>query len=632
MLSKIERPLSMQMVFSPRWIYLMVALATLVLGDGAAAQEDYAVMALDFDGVERLSQKTLREALATKSRPWSHRFLFWKESPRFGEDEFALDLLRIVKFYQLEGFLEARVDSHRVIVDDGARKIWLKIFVNEGRPLLVQEVLLRDLDGAIPNERSWRLLPERLNLQRGRRWRDADMKADVNRIASTLAIASFPYAQVASAVSIDSASYRAVVDYAVRPGPFCTFGKIQVAGLEDVPERVILRELNLPVGKRFNQSLLSEGQRQIYRLELFQFVSVRATNLQDRATEIPVEVKVKEAPRHTVKTGVGYGTEDGYRASVNWRRRNFLGGGRRLEAQLKSSKLEPVKVEMNLIQPHFFDRRNVAVFNPFFVRQDEANFNINRLGVNVSVQRHFSTYTDGFLNYRFEIDRIDSDRTLAAVDSSAAEELKRNKSVGTFGLIRNNSRPLFNPARGGVNSLTLEYAGRAFNSKFPYWKVIVERRGYVALGAEWIFAYRAKAGAMAPVGQGGVTPIEERFYAGGSVSVRGWQRSQLGPLSRPEQTPLGGNTLFEGSTELRFPLYRLFRGAAFIDFGNVWEPPLDEALRRRDRLPGLRTAAGLGLRFETPIGPIRLDVAGKINKQYPGEYPWEFHLSVGQAF
>ena len=114
--------------------------------------------------------------------------------------------------------------------------------------------------------------------------------------------------------------------------------------------------------------------------------------------------------------------------------------------------------------------------------------------------------------------------------------------------------------------------------------------------------------------------------------MRGWQRSQLGPLSRPGQTPLGGNTLFEGSTELRFPLYRLFRGAAFIDFGNVWEPPLDKAFRRRDRLPGLRTAAGLGLRFDTPIGPIRLDVAGKINKQYPGEYPWEFHLSVGQAF
>jgi len=493
--------------------------------------------------------------------------------------------------------------------------------------LLVDQVHLRDLEGAIPDEKSWREMPSKLAMQAGRRWRDVDVKADVNLIANTLAIASFPYAKVAAHTAIDSAAWRATIDYNITPGPFCTFGDVQINGLDQVPPRVVLRELNITTGKRFNQSLLAEGQQHIYRLELFQFVSVRASDLEKRATQIPIEVKVKEAPRHTFKAGLGYGTEDGYRASVNWRRRNFLSGGRRLEAQVKSSKLEPIKVEMNLIQPHFFDRRNVAVFNPFFVREDEINFNINRLGANVSVQRHFSRFTDGFLNYRFETDRIDVDSVLSAQEISAAEDRKRNKSIGAFSLIRNNSRPLFNPTQGGVNSITVEYSGNALGSKFPYWKVTVERRGYLGVAPGWVFAYRLKAGSMAPVRPAMVTPIEERFYAGGSASVRGWQRFRLGPFSNEvERTPLGGNSLFEGSTELRFPIYKFFGAAIFADFGNLWS-------RANTFRPNeLRYAAGAGLRFATPIGPIRADLAGKINKQYDNESTWEFHLSVGQSF
>jgi outer membrane protein insertion porin family len=597
-----------------------------VMFGGAAAQDDFAVVSFDLHGVKQISEKAVHDVLATKARPWLHRFLFWKERPLFDDQEFALDLLRMEKFYRMEGFLEARVDSHRVIVDERKKTVKLRVYVDEGRPVLVEHVALRDLDGVIPDEKIWRDLPKRLTMKNGRRWREADVKADVNLIATTLAIDSFPYAQVKPATIIDSTSFRAGIEYNVSPGPLCRFDGLRVEGLEQVPQDVVLRELNIKPGKRYNQSLLAEGQQQIYRLELFQFVSVRARDFERQATYIPVDVKVREAPHNTVKLGVGYGTEDSYRASLNWRRRNFLGGGRRLESKIKSSGLEPIRAEMSLIQPHFLDRKNVAVFNPFFVREDEISFNINRLGANVSMQRHFATYTDGYLNYRFETDRIDADSVLSLQDQSAAEERKRNKSIGTFGMIRNNSRPLFNPTQGGINSIVVEYSGNAFGSKFPYWKVTVERRGFVGLGGGWVFAYRVKAGSMAPVGEQDVTPIEERFFAGGSASVRGWQRFQLGPLSDVDRTPLGGNSLFEGSTELRYPIYKIFSGAAFVDFGNVWRQT--NTFVRKE----LHYAAGLGLRFATPIGPIRLDVAGKLNKQRAAESTFEFHLSVGQSF
>jgi len=608
------------------WCRRIVFLTSIVTCRSAAAQDDYEVTSFKLYGVKSVSEKALREVLATKARPWSHRFLFWKDDPFFDSEEFKRDLLRIEKFYNMEGFSEARVDSHRVIIDDRRKSVKLSVYVGEGPPRIVQNVVLRDLEGNIPDEKSWRALPGQLAMQRGRRWRDAAMQADANLIATTLAIASFPYAQIKFSTKIDSLAHTVDLSYDVAPGPFCRFGEVKIEGLQEVPEKIVMRELSIAPGRRYNQSFLSEGQQHIYRLELFQYVSVRASNFENRAVEIPVVVKVREAAHNAVKIGVGYGTEDGRRAGLEWRRRNFLGDGRRLESQLKHSKLEPIRIETKLIQPHFFDRRNVAVFNPFFVREDEINFNINRLGANVSVQRQFGRFTDGFINYRFETDRIDSDSALGAQDLSLAEELKRNKSIGSFGMVRNDSRPLFNPTQGGVNSITVEYSGEAFGSTFPYWKVTVERRGYIDIGPGWVFAYRAKAGSMAPVGTASITPIEERFYAGGSASVRGWQRFQLGPFSDVDLTPLGGNSLFEGSAELRYPIYKIFSGAAFLDFGNVW--------RRANtfRPTELHYAAGFGLRIATPFGPVRFDLAGKVNKQTGDGNTFEFHLSIGQSF
>ena len=606
--------------------WVVVAMALLGFGD-TLGQDDYMVRRFRIHGAKQINKKALREVLATQARPWSHRFLFWKENPLFDGGEFELDLLRIVKFYRLEGFTEARIDSHRVVADDRKQRVDVEVYVHEGRPLLVDRVEIVADDTALVRQRFWNRLPRRLVLQPRRRWREPDSRLDAARIAERLSDSGYPYARVAAVEQVDSVAFKINVQFRVTPGPACVFGDVQINGLQQVPRQVVSRELNIVPGRRFDQSKLAEAQQLIYRLELFQFVSVRASDFENRSTSIPVEVKVREAPYNTLKIGLGYGTEDKFRASANGRRRNFFGGGRRFEYTLKHSGLQPVRLEASLIQPHFFDRRNIAVFNPFFVRDDEINFRINRLGANVSAQRHFARSTDGFLNYRFESDRIDAPTALRAVDRSLADSLqsKRNKSIGTLGIIRNDSRPLFNPIQGALSSITLEYSGNAFRSRFPYWKVTVERRGYVGLEPGWVFAYRAAAGSMAPVKPAVVTPIEERFYVGGSSSVRGWQRFQLGPKSADGQ-PLGGNSMFEGSGELRFPIYRVLGGAVFLDAGSVW-PKANTFVWRE-----LHYAAGAGLRLATPIGPIRLDLGAKLNKQRAAENTLEFHLSVGQSF
>ena len=127
---------------------------------------------------------------------------------------------------------------------------------------------------------------------------------------------------------------------------------------------------------------------------------------------------------------------------------------------------------------------------------------------------------------------------------------------------------------------------------------------------------------MKPLYEDKVTPLEERFYSGGSNSVRGWGRSMLGPVSSVNK-PLGGNSQAEASAELRYPLYKMLHGVVFYDIGNVWSDYLTFPWSE------LRHAGGAGLRFQTPIGPIRMDLAWPLGE---GKRSMQVHVSIGQAF
>ena len=135
-------------------------------------------------------------------------------------------------------------------------------------------------------------------------------------------------------------------------------------------------------------------------------------------------------------------------------------------------------------------------------------------------------------------------------------------------------------------------------------------------------ATRLKIGDISSMDAGGFIPVEDRFYSGGSNSVRGWARSELGPKDSNGK-PVGGNSVLEGSLELRIPLLGSFDSAVFWDFGNVWEEEFGDVLNE------LNHALGFGLRFKTPIGPVRFDLAAPVFNE---EKHIRWHLTIGEAF
>ena len=208
---------------------------------------------------------------------------------------------------------------------------------------------------------------------------------------------------------------------------------------------------------------------------------------------------------------------------------------------------------------------------------------------------------------------------IQTTDTAAISSLY-NKSQIILGSAFDNSRPMFTPRHGFVNNNSFAISGLGFGSKTRYTKLLIDLRRYQPLGA-FVFAARVKLGGIKIFGSESFVPVEERFYSGGSSSVRGWARSELGP--KEAGLPIGGLSLLEGSAELRYPIIGILSGVVFFDLGNVWTESYSY------KLSDVRYAAGAGIRIATPIGPLRFDVARPVADV---DHVIQLHVNVGQAF
>jgi outer membrane protein insertion porin family len=599
------------------------------------AQDNYEIKKFKLEGVRRVSKDALKEALATRTGPWYNRFLFWRDEPQFSSDEFQRDLRRIVEFYQRESFFHAQIASHKIDADDKKQHVRLQVKIEENQPTQIIDFQLAGAE--VPNvDQLFRLIKS--IIEPGDRLRVVDLRSTQVALALFLTNHGFPFASVETQIKRDEINKTAVVIFRINPGPECVFGKVNVTGASRISPQVVNDELPFKEGQIFNQSKLVEGQQRVYRLELFQSVNLRALTADSNKNAIPIEVRVREAPARTLKIGVGYGTEDLVRAAINFRRRNFLGGARRLDAEVKYSDIEPGRLQARIFQPHFFSAKTGLILSPFYLRHDEKVFrprekiySLRSFGGELIAQHQFNLQTNAFVRYRLEDAKVIPGTAQTDSSRMLLPRTYRKASWG-LGILYNSSHPLFSPTRGRYYSLQNDYSGPlselySFRTEFHYVKTTVEGRMYrEAVPNAVVMAYRLKLGSLEVLDDPlNLAPLEERFYSGGSSSVRGWQRSKLGP--HIEETPIGGQSLLEGSIESRFKIYKSFGAAFFVDFGNVWSTSLTYKLEE------IRYATGLGLRYDTPIGPIRVDAARKSNLESPiDKRRWEFYLSVGQAF
>ncbi len=586
------------------------------------AQENFAIRKIIFKGNDEISTSKLKSHSVLEDYAGLERLLFWREPYPFSEEMMNRDIQSFKRLYQTQGFLKTQITSEFKL-NQKKQMIDITYNISEGPPVIIDSILINIINDtsstdSMSNKTRKTLQPK--HLQQGMRFRDELLVKDRERMLEVLVDAGFAYANINNSFKLHSDSTKVDITYFIQPGPLCYFGKVDIKGNKAVPASAIKKQIAVKKGQTFSENKIAKSQRQIYNLALFQYVSVQASLDQPENRTLPVNVLVKESPRWTTKLGLGYGREDKFRSFVELQKLGFISKISRINVYLKHSALEPYRINIKWTRPAFLDPNASLALNPFYRRQKEPGYQATRYGGSVAYQRTLRENLNGSVSHVIEQVNLDASKIEPAEPVNVARSLY-NKSVTHLYLGFDNSNPPFSPTSGIITGFNFSYAGFG-RSDYQYIKMNGEIRNYQHLGLQWVVASRLKMGVITPVQGQNSTPIEERYFAGGSNSIRGWARADLGPKN-VQGKPTGGNSLIEASLELRFPIYKWLSGVVFWDVGNVWTTEYSY------KLDDVEHAVGIGLRISTPIGPVRLDVCEPVSMP---DKPLQFYLSVGHAF
>jgi len=526
------------------------------------------------------------------------------------------DRLRIQTWYLSAGFTRVEVPPPEVWPEAGPAGAVVIFTVHEGPRSVLRAVSILGAV-ALPNDR----LLSAAGLREGDPYRAADLQPAVDRVRAVCARAGYP--QCVVSVRPDFGADRTSVDlrFAVDEGRLQRLGGIAVTGNGRTSRRVILRELSLAPGDPLDPEALAKGKSALYDLGLFR--EVRYLRPEPVSPEEPQDLvlAVRERPTGFVGFGVGYASDERFRGFVEAGEQNLFGTGRSLRWKTKLSQIG-YRHDLFYQEPWLLDARLQGQADLYLESREETGYEVQRRGLALGVNREFTSRLLLNLRYRYEFVEYSNVVPALTAELGPLESLK----IGSFALALNYDRrdnPL-SPRRGSFQMASLELARPLFGGDASFTKYQLETSWYLPLGPRAEFALGLRGGFTQLLLGGGDLPLSERFFLGGDRSVRGYGYKGIGSKDNAGN-PLGGNVFAQGNIELRFGLVGKFHGVLFFDAGELWA---DQA-----GLPssGLKTSVGAGLRYETLVGPIRLDWGHKLGRE-PGESPSRWHLTIGFPF
>lgn len=460
--------------------------------------------------------------------------------------------------------------------------------------------------------------PESLGLKLGAPARSADVVRATTDAVGRFSEQGYPFAELVSRRAIvDHATQTMRVRLLVEPGPFARFGETQIEGLERVSERLVRREVKWREGDVFNAKRVAELRQALSATGLFSSTSIDWPDAPGPDGRLPVRIAVREAEHRSVGVGLSYSTAEGAGAKAFWGHDDLFGNAERLY-------LEGVVAEQrqsasaSLRRPWFLIPEQTLELTAALDHEAFEAYQADRSRVGTTIERQLG---DGL-----------SGRAGLALEHSLVEEEGEERVRDTFDLL---DAPLslryeaaddaLDPTSGWRFELNLTPTIGVAGTDAQFVTVSPTGSFYLPVDRDRrrVLALRGRAGVIKGESRRGI-PANRRLYAGGGDTVRGYGFQLVGPLDEGGQ-PIGGAFMVAGTAELRTRLTEKFGFVAFVDAGNVSEdsrPEFDD---------GLRIGVGVGARYFTPVGPLRLDVAVPLDKRSIDD-DFQIYVSFGQAF
>jgi translocation and assembly module TamA len=541
--------------------------------------------------------KQISNSIALKDKPPASISLLRKRV-----DE---DISLFTQWFRAQGYFASHIEA---TLDETAKPLTVVFQVDTGPHFLLRSVdiqIVGRIETTIPDS----------GLTLGVPFNAETLARSQNRLVRELTKKGFPFAEVTDRrITADHADRSVAVVFFVSPGPLAQFGATRVSGLISVEERVVHDTLPWNEGQPFNADLVDAGQKKLVSLGLFSLVRVFPAQELDANGRVPVNVVVTERKHRSVGAGISYQTDEGPGVSASWENRNLFGGAEKLafSATLADYVLS---AEGGYLKP-FFLRKDQSLRLSARLADDEPDAYSSRNLKSTSVlERSISEELKLGAGLGFKLARV----------TQLGETNRYSYLLFPLNLEYDGSNDLLDPSRGNRVGLKLDPYVDPFEDNPGFVRGFGRYRHYIQILKEPSALLAAGIGAGAIVGADSTAlPADERFYAGGGGSIRGYAYQSVGPIR--DGVAVGGNYLIELSLELRLRISERFGLVGFLDGGNAFSAP------EPDFSQGLLWGTGVGLRYYSPIGPFRLDIGFPLDRRPGLDDSFQVYVSLGQAF
>jgi len=576
---------------------------------------------ISFKGNDAFKKGRLLKLLKIKRKGWFNSGFFKK-------DVFEEDIDRLTAFYQIEGFIDVKVDA---VIDYDKRQRWMSIVfkIDEGKQYKVGNVEFSGQTVFQTEE-----LLDGLQLYQSEVYSENKLRMDISGIQSEYFDKGYISSSVKADTVLNPETGHVDVAYSINEGQVAYVDKVNISGNNRTKDIIIRREMRLFPGDRYNGEKLKRSRERLYNLGYFEEVSF---DTKDEPTTLPdkydLDIFVKESKTGEFSFGAGYSSVDKFIGFVDLTQRNFdlfnfpgfTGAGQKMRLRMEFGS-ERKDYELSFVEPWFLGYPLSTGFSIYSRTRDWDKYDEKRVGGTLFVGKELGEYWRMKTIYRYEGVRIDDVVDDASSDIKA-EEGKNMISSLTQQVIHDTRDNIFNPRTGWYNLVAVEYAGGFLGGDKDFIRYETTDSKYFPIGEEFaVLELKGRFGIIEAFDDSHTVPIYERFYAGGSNTIRGYKERRVGPEGEFGD-PIGGRIRALGNAELTFKLTRNLKWAFFYDIGNVWE---NHNQIDFDGLK-LKSSIGTGIRVKTPLGPIRLDYGYALNPR-EGESRGRFHFAMSREF
>ncbi len=571
---------------------------------------------ISFEGNRTFDDDTLRDQMETGEK-W---FLSWlTESGLLDMNKIHQDAQRIVAFYNNHGFLEAKIGSPEIT--QKGEWLYLKFIIEEGPRFKVGTV---DISGDLIDTKE--KLLDLLSIRDAKFLSRQVLRDDILKLTDHYAESGYAFANIRPETRKSPDGKRIDVNFIIKKGNLVYIDRITIKGNTRTRDNVIRRELRITEGGVFNSKALRKSTQALQRLSYFEEVNITPEPAIDR-DRMNVIIEVKEKSTGTFSIGAGYSSADKLIFMGTISENNFLGRGDTLALSANVSSTSS-RFNLSYTNPHLNDSALSWGTDLFSTSREYDDYTKDSKGGGIRIGYPIFEKFRLYGNYSY------ADTDLTKVSDNASYVIRKSVNLHVtsalkFSLVRNTKNRRFAASEGSRNALSIKYAGGPLGGDSQFTKVEGSSSYYFPLFSTKIVLHLKGSFGQVFENETDKLPVYERFYLGGLNSIRGFKYGKISPIDISSNDRIGGDKMWYTNTELIFPLLEEqgVMGVVFFDAGRVY----NNNENWDDNNDSIKKAAGLGLRWLSPMGPLRI-VWGYNLDPLPDEKESVWDFSVGGTF